>query len=73
MLEVNVEKIKIRIDKMGLKQKYISEQMGMTESKLSLSLSGKRKFEAGEYANLCKIIGVPMNEFLDIEADKKGA
>lgn len=73
MLEVNVEKIKRKIDEMGLKRKYVSEQAGITEPKLSLLLSGKRKIEAGEYANICKALNVPMSEFLEAEADRRGA
>lgn len=73
MLEVNIEKIKEKIDEMGLKQKYVSEQVGITESRFSLILSGKRKMEAGEYANICKALNLPMSEFLEAEADRKGA
>ena len=71
MLEVNIEKIKEKIDEMGLKQKYVSEQVGITESRFSLILSGKRKMEAGEYANICKALNLPMSEFLEAEADMR--
>lgn len=71
MLEVNVEKIKDKIDEMGLKRKFISAQIGVTESKLSLLLSGKRKIEASEYANICKVLNVPMSEFFVTEENKK--
>lgn len=71
MLEVNVEKMRNKIEEMGLKQKYVSDQAGITESKLSLLLSGKRKIEAGEYANICKALNVSMNEFLEAEADRR--
>ena len=73
MLEVNIEKIKEKIDEMGLKRKYVSEQVGVTESRFSLILSGKRKMEAGEYANICKALNVPMSEFLEAEADRRRA
>lgn len=70
MLEINIKKIKTAIERSGLKQKYISEKMNISEPQLSLALTGRRRFEAGEYASLCKILNVPMNEFL-VEADKK--
>ena len=65
------EKIKEKIDEMGLKQKYVSEQVGITESRFSLILSGKRKMEAGEYANIGKALNLPMSEFLEAEADRR--
>ena len=67
MLEIDANKMKRVIEKSGLKQKYVSERIGMTETQFSLAISGKRRFEAGEYANVCKVLGVPMNEFLKVK------
>ena len=67
MLEIDANKMKRVIEKSGLKQKYVSERIGMTETQFSLAISGKRRFEAGEYANVFKVLGVPMNEFLKVK------
>lgn len=74
MLGVNVQEIKDYIERIGIKQKAIAEKAGIDESKLSLSLAGKRKLEAGEYAGICLAINVPMDKFLKPRSpDKKGA
>lgn len=52
------------IDVSGIKQKAIAEKCGLDESKLCMSLQGKRKFEAGEYADVCKALKVPMTRFV---------
>ncbi|CUO85866.1 Uncharacterised protein [[Eubacterium] contortum] len=64
MFEVDVEAMKNYLDEVGLKQKPIAIKSGLDECKFSLALQGKRKLEAGEYASVCKSIGVPMRKFL---------
>ena len=59
MLEIDANKMKRVIEKSGLKQKYVSERIGMTETQFSLAISGN--------ANVCKVLGVPMNEFLKVK------
>ena len=56
--------IKDFIKNVGIKQKVISQKSGIPEVQLSLILQGKRKCEAGEYASLCKVLGVSPNKFL---------
>lgn len=63
-MAVDVREIKLYIERSGLKQKAIAEKSGLDESKLSMSLQGKRKLEAGEYANICSALGVPMTMFV---------
>lgn len=66
--------MKTYIENTGVKQKAIAYKAGLVESKLSLSLQGKRKLEAGEYASICNALGVPMNKFLKPRlVDVKGA
>lgn len=73
MLGVNVQEIKEYIDSSGMKQKAVAERAGLDECKLSLSLLGKRKLEAGEYAGICMALGVPMDKFLRPRAlEEKG-
>lgn len=61
---VDVNELKDYIEDAGMKQKSIAEKTGLDESKLCLILQGKRKLEAGEYANICKILKVPMSKFV---------
>lgn len=53
------------------KQKAIAEKSGLDESKLCMSLQGKRKLEAGEYANICSVLGVPMTMFVKPKIPEK--
>lgn len=68
---VDVQEMKSYIDASGIKQKVIAGKAGLDESKLCLSLQGKRKFEAGEYADVCKAIGVPMTRFVKTKTSSK--
>lgn len=63
-VDVDVREIKTYIEHSGLKQKAIAEKSGIGETKLSMSLQGKRKLEAGEYASICNILNVPMTMFV---------
>lgn len=61
---IDVREIKLYIERSGLKQKAIAEEAGLKGNKLCMSLQGKRKLEAGEYANICRALGVPMTTFI---------
>ena len=64
MLEVDVLKIKNKIDDLGIKQKTIADRTGISESKWSLSLQEKRKLSVGEYASICIFLKADFKEFL---------
>ena len=36
----------------------------MGETQFCMALQGKRKFETGEYAGICNVLGVPMTKFI---------
>ena len=63
-VDIDVSEIKLYIERSGLKQKAVAEKSGLDEYKLCMSLQGKRKLEAGEYANVCSALGVPMTMFV---------
>lgn len=63
-MSVDVGEIKSYIERSGFKQKAVAEKSGLDEYKLCMSLQGKRKLEAGEYANICSALGVPMTMFV---------
>ena len=61
---VDIKEMKSYIEDSGMKQKAVAEKSGLDESKLCMSLQGKTKLEAGEYANICKALRVPMTQFI---------
>lgn len=61
-----VEKVRHYIDDVAqLSRKQVAINMGYTESKLSLLLSGKRRMSIEEYARLCRVLAVKPARFLD--------
>lgn len=64
MFEFDSGEMKKCIESSGLKQKAISEKVGISETALSLILQGKRKCEIGEYAAICYVLGVNTDKFL---------
>ncbi len=71
IVDIDVNEIKLYIERSGFKQKAITEKSGLDESKLCMSLQGKRKLEAGEYANICSVLGVPMTMFVKPKIPEK--
>ena len=71
IVDIDVNEIKLYIERSGFKQKAITEKSGLDESKLCMSLQGKRKLEAGEYANICSVLGVPMTMFVKPKMPEK--
>ncbi|HJB15235.1 MAG TPA: helix-turn-helix domain-containing protein [Candidatus Blautia excrementipullorum] len=61
---LDIVKLRKYIEDCGIKQKYIAEKANMAESKLSAILNKKRKCEVGEYANICKALGVEFEKFI---------
>lgn len=60
------EKVRHYIDDVAqLSRKQVAANMGFTESKLSLLLSGKRKMSVDEYAKLCRVLAVKPTRFME--------
>lgn len=64
MVDIDARDIKAYIERSGFKQKAVAEKSGLDKCKLCMSLQGKLKLEAGEYANICSALGVPMTMFV---------
>lgn len=61
------------IVKSGLKQKYIAEQIGVSEQTLSAMLAGRRKIYVDEFFNLCAVLNETPNDLYGFEtAPQKG-
>lgn len=57
--------MKSYIESNGMKQKHVAEKAGISERALSLILTGGRKCNVDEYANICISLDVPFATFLD--------
>jgi DNA-binding Xre family transcriptional regulator len=56
--------IKKHLEENGIKHMYIAKLLGITESKLSLMLGGKRKISLEEYEFICYVLGVGVDKFM---------
>lgn len=61
---LDIGSLRRQIEISGIKQKTVSEKTGISKTALCLILQGKRKCEAGEYASICAVLGLPVNTFL---------
>lgn len=52
------QRVRKYMDTRDVSRKVVAMNMGITESKLSLMLSGKRRLTVEEYVDLCKAIAV---------------
>lgn len=57
--------IKAYIDERGIKQSFIAEKTGISNSVLSKMLSGDYTITATNYYNICKALDVPMEKFFE--------
>lgn len=68
---LDLKKLKEYISENGLKQKYISENSGISEVALSKILNNKKKCGVDEYLAICAAINQPFERFITVEADKE--
>ncbi|MBS5368344.1 MAG: helix-turn-helix transcriptional regulator [Coprobacillus cateniformis] len=61
---IDREMLKRYIHDNGIKQRAISDKTGISETSISMILSGDRKCEVNEYARICKYLGVPFSKFI---------
>lgn len=61
------ERINAAVEDSGLKQKYIAEQIGMSEPTLSAMLSGKRGVDVDEFFAICQVLQKTPDELYHYE------
>ena len=70
-------KIKDYIVENGIKQSYLAKVTNISESKLNLTLNGKRRLKFEEYEVICWCLGVNTDKFVKPREpkrqEKKGA
>lgn len=59
------QKIRRYMNDQGISRKQVAINMNMSESKLSLILSGRRKLTADEYLDMCTAMAVPPQKFFN--------
>ena len=57
-------RIRAYLRETGRSQTWLSEQIGISTSKLSLALLGKRRMTFEEYELICGALGVDTNTFI---------
>ncbi len=61
------EMVRAYIDDHGLCRKYIAANMGISDSRLSQLLNGKRRMTVDDYVALCRAIAVDPRTFYPAE------
>lgn len=59
------KKIKIYLENKGIKQKFVADKTGLSESAMSDICNEKRKVDAVEYYLICKALQLPLDYFLE--------
>ena len=62
--------IKKYLAEKGIKQTYLAQKIGMTDWALSGRLAGDIELRITEYFNICEVLGVPLEKFLNAETIK---
>ena len=65
MTEPIYQKVRRYMDEQGCCRKQVALNMRISERKLSLILSGKRRLTVEEYLQLCKALALPPTKFFD--------
>lgn len=50
---------------MGIKQRFIAQKTGLSESAVSNIFNGNRKMSADEFMKVCQAIGKTPNDFME--------
>lgn len=61
------KKIRQYLEEKGIKQTFLAEKTGLTNSTISDMLRGARKIYTTEYFKICKALDVPFDFFYEDE------
>ena len=64
------DRLKLYIDRSGLKQKVIAEKSGFSENQMSQMLNDKRSISADELEIICNAMGTSPNEIYSMHPDE---
>lgn len=60
------EKLAAAIDARGMKQKFIAEKVGISETALSMLLNGKQKIDVEVFFKICMVLQMTPDEICNI-------
>ena len=60
------EKLRAAIDARGMKQKFIAEKVGISETALSVMLNGNQKIDVEVFFRICTVLQMTPDEICDI-------
>lgn len=64
MNEPVYRRVRRYVDEQGISRKQLAISMHISESKLSLLLSGQRRLTVDEYVQMCAALALPPGKFL---------
>jgi len=59
------------IEQNGIMRKFIANKCGMTSSKISEILNGKRELKADDLEKICNAINVNPNKFINVQTKEE--
>lgn len=62
--QIDIRAMRDFMEGTGVKMRWVAEQAGMTENAMTLAMNSKRQLKAGEYASICGVLGVPLDQFI---------
>ena len=64
------QRIKQYIEENGIKQTFVANKVGITPSQFNLLCNTDRKIDCITYFKICKVLGVPLEYFVEGEAEE---
>lgn len=61
------------IENQGIMRNFIAKKCGMTNSKISEILRGKRELKADDLEKICNVIKVDPSKFIIVQTDEEAA
>lgn len=65
------ERISAAVKDSGLKQKFIADEIGISESSFSSILAGKRRVDVDEFFSLCRVLKKKPDELYHYGAQRE--
>lgn len=63
---MNLEKLRFYIDRSGLKQQWLAEQLGISRGAFANKIIGKSEFRVNELLKLTELLNLSDNEKIDL-------
>jgi DNA-binding Xre family transcriptional regulator len=70
---VVTDRINSAITRAGIKKKFLSNEIGVSEQTMSAMLSGRRKINADEFYKICVALNMTPNELYGVDEENREA